>query len=70
MSIHQLKMSPTADWPASIAWQPGTMEPGTIPHIPGMLGTFPREETSAQSQVEVPITFTSVPSRMPHPIDP
>ena len=46
------------------------MAPGTIPQIPGMSGTRRLEETTAQSQVEVPITFTSVPSRTPQPIAP
>ena len=70
MSIHQLKMSPTADWPASIAWYPGTIEPGTMPQMPGMSGTLPRDGTRAQSQVEVPMTLTRVPTRMPQPIEP
>jgi polyisoprenoid-binding protein YceI len=46
------------------------MAPGTMPQIPGMSGTFLFDETTAQSQVEVPITLTSVPSRTPQPIAP
>ena len=35
---NQLKMSPTADWPASRPYMPGMIEPGTMPHRPGMSG--------------------------------
>ena len=35
---NQLKMSPTADCPASMPIIPGTMLSGTIPHTPGISG--------------------------------
>ena len=37
---NQLKMSPTADWPASRPYMSGRMEPGTMPHRPGMSGSW------------------------------
>ena len=41
-----------------------------MPQMPGISATGFAAETTAQSQVEVPITLTSVPSRTPQPIAP
>ena len=35
-STNQMKMSPTADWPASSPKKPGRTEPSTMPQRPGM----------------------------------
>ena len=69
-STHHLKMSPTADCPASTPKNPGRIAPGTMPQMPGISATFLLIGTTAQSQVEVPITLTSVPSETPHAIAP
>ena len=54
-------MSPTADWPASMPKKPGRIAPFTMPQMPGISAIGFSAETTAQSQVEVPITLTSVP---------
>ena len=41
-----------------------------MPQMPGMSATVLSAETTPQSQVEVPITLTSVPSATPQPIAP
>ena len=49
---------------------PGKIAPFTMPQMPGMSGTGLSAETTPQSQVEVPMTFTSVPSATPQPMAP
>ena len=63
-------MSPTADWPASRPYMPGRIEPGTMPHRPGMSGKRSSNGATIMSQVLVPMIFTSVPGRMPAPTAP
>ena len=63
-------MSPTALWPASTPKKPGRMAPLTMPQIPGMSAGCLSAAITPQSQVEVPITLTSVPSRTPQPMAP
>ena len=41
-----------------------------MPQMPGMSAIGLSADTTAQSQVEVPITLTSVPSLTPQPIAP
>jgi hypothetical protein len=41
-----------------------------MPQMPGMSGTVLLAETTPQSQVEVPMTLTRVPSATPLPIAP
>ena len=67
---NQLKMSPTADWPASSPYIFGTMEPGTMPQRPGMSGSWLSIGATIMSQVLVPMIFTSVPALMPAPTAP
>src|SRR5687768_8001818 len=72
-STHQLRMSPTADCPASIPKYPGMIEPLTMPQIPGTCGDEPLGSSIgeiAQSHVDVPMILTSVPSAMPDPTAP
>jgi hypothetical protein len=46
------------------------MAPLTMPQMPGMSGTVFAADTTPQSQVEVPMTLTSVPSATPQPMAP
>src|ERR1017187_10722427 len=59
------KISPVAERPASMPARPGSIEPSTTPHTPGIrLGFSP----SAMMQVEVPTTLTTSPKPTPAPI--
>ena len=49
---------------------PGMIEPGTMPHRPGMSGNAPSTGATIMSQVLVPMIFTSVPGLMPAPTAP
>ena len=57
-----LKMSPTADSPASIPVRPGCTLPGTTPQTPG---TRFGDSVIPMMQVDVPTTLTT--SSVPHP---
>ena len=46
------------------------IEPFTIPQMPGTSATFVLAEAIAQSQVDVPMIFTSVPVLTPAPTAP
>ena len=71
MRRNQAYMSPKADCPASSPTSPGRTEPSTCPHMPRTaLSPISSYVATAMSQVEVPITFTSVPGRMPAPTAP
>ena len=63
-------MSPTADCPASSPYIPGTIEPGTIPHRPGMSASGWSMGATIMSQVLVPMIFTRVPGLIPAPTAP
>ena len=69
-STHQLRMSPTADCPASMPRKPGMIEPLTMPQMPGMVGDAVADGAIAQSHVEVPMILTSVPTSIPDPTAP
>ena len=60
-----LKMSPTADSPASIPVRCGCTLPGTTPQTPG---TRFGDSVIPMMQVEVPITFTMSSVRQPAPM--
>ena len=49
---------------------PGMIEPGTMPHRPGMSGNRRSSGATIMSQVLVPMIFTSVPGLMPAPTAP
>ncbi len=49
---------------------PGMIEPGTMPHRPGMSGSASASGATIMSQVLVPMIFTSVPGLMPAPTAP
>ncbi len=55
---NQLKMSPTADCPASSPRYPGRTEPSTMPHRPGMSGSVFAAGQTQMSQVRVPMILT------------
>ncbi len=49
---------------------PGTIEPGTMPHRPGMSASLWSIGATIMSQVLVPMILTSVPGLMPAPTAP
>ena len=49
---------------------PGMIEPGTMPHRPGMSGSALSIGATIMSQVLVPMIFTRVPGLMPAPTAP